>query len=394
MLLIAGHSLCCAQNLVYNGDLESYTNPPTGSGLLLEDFVPYWASYFNTPDYFSSIFMGEPGMINYCGTLPRSGKGMIGGYVLGYFPSSGYNREYLQGELTTPLKANTLYYAEMYVKPMLKSPVINFGIDRIGMAFTDKIYDYNASVAGRIEEIPEVENTSGIILELGEWTKISGCFMARGGETKIIIGNFRRDNETDSMQLPGAFGEEMYHDGMSYYLFDDITVKEMPAAYILPADTVACRDSLVILSAYPDDAATYAWSTGATTSQIETHKDGTFTVNITTKEGCIQQASATISTKYCGPVCPTLFMPNAFSPNDDGHNDFFQPMNGMDMTSLDLSVYNRFGERVFYGNGLKARWDGRSGNKPSDAGTYFYYSRYADCHGVEGSKKGDLILIR
>jgi gliding motility-associated-like protein len=196
------------------------------------------------------------------------------------------------------------------------------------------------------------------------------------------------------MQLPGAFGEDQFHSGLSYFLFDDILVKEMLPAYILPGDTLICRDSLINLSAYPDDAAIYTWSTGASTQFIQNGKAGTFTVAITTKEGCKQEAAVTINTKYCGPVCPQLFMPNAFSPNDDGRNDYFQPMNGADMSSLEFSVYNRFGERVFYGKGLETKWDGSFKDKPCDAGTYFYYSRYSDCHGVEGTRKGDIVLIR
>lgn len=394
VLLLATTSLCHAQNLVRNPGFESYKDPPGGGALLLEDFVYDWASYYNTPDYFNTHFMGESGMLSYCGTLPHDGKGIVGAYVLGFFPSSGYNREYLQGQLTEPLKANTTYYAEMYVRPMLNAPSINFAVDKIGMAFTDKHYDYNASFGGLIQEIPEVENKSGIIRNMEAWTKISGCFVASGGETKILIGNFRKDMETDTMQLPGAFGEEIYHNGMSYYLFDDILVKEVTAAFISPNDTLVCRDSTVTLSAFPDDGSSYQWNNGATTPSIQTNKAGDFTVSFTTKEGCPQQASATISTRYCGPVCPELFVPTAFSPNQDGLNDYFQPSNSVDMTALEMSVYNRFGQRVFYGSGLNARWDGQSDGKDCDVATYFFYSRYQDCHGVAHTKKGDVVLIR
>jgi gliding motility-associated-like protein len=288
-----------------------------------------------------------------------------------------------------------MYYAEMYVKPMLKSPTINFGIDKLGIAFTEKHYGLaTASDLLMIEEIPEVENKSGVVTEINTWTKVSGCFIAQGGETKIIIGNFRTDKETDTTQLPGAFGEEQFHSGMSYFLFDDILVKEIDPAYILPGDTLICRDTIINLSAYPEDAATFAWSTGSVTQTIQTDKAGTLTVDITTKDGCKQQATVTINTKYCGPVCPQLFMPNVFSPNGDGNNDYFQPMNSVDMSSLEFSVYNRLGERVFYGKGLGTKWNGHFKNKPCDVGTYFYYSRYNDCHGVELTKKGDVALIR
>ncbi|RYZ29598.1 MAG: gliding motility-associated C-terminal domain-containing protein, partial [Sphingobacteriales bacterium] len=258
----------------------------------------------------------------------------------------------------------------------------------------DSHYDYADVDSFLIDEEPDVENTSGIITEMNEWTKISGCFRAKGGEYKIIIGNFRKDSQTDTAQLPGAFGEETYKSGMSYFLFDDILVKEIPEAYILPADTVVCRDSFYVLSAYPENARSYTWNTSAATQSITTNKYGNFTVTIVTNEGCVQEASVTVHTKFCGPVCPPLYMPNAFSPNNDGLNDYFAPANAIDMREVDFSIYNRYGQRVYSGHSLKSSWDGRYGDKLCDAGTYFYYSRYTDCHGVDFTLKGDVALIR
>jgi gliding motility-associated-like protein len=387
---------CCkvhAQNLVRNGDFEQYTN---SGGLLLEEWVPGWYSYFTTPDYYNTFLWSVGGVHDYCGTLPRSGDGMIGGYQLGYWGAMpAYNREYIQGELTEPLKPNTLYYAEVYVKPMLKSPVINFGIKNIGIALTDKHYiSYDSTDAYIINETPEVEYSSNVINEMTEWTKVSGCFIAKGGETKIIIGNFKTDDQTDTAQLPGAFGEEQFHSGMSYYLFDDVLVKEMPAAFILPKDAVICRDSTLTLTAYPDNALTYEWNTGVTTQSIEVNKASNYSVVIITAEGCKQEADGKVITKYCGPGCSELFMPNAFSPNDDGNNDYFMPMNPEDISGMELSIYNRLGERVFYTNKLDGKWDGHFRDRLCDIGNYFYYLKYRDCKEEAYVKKGDLVLLK
>lgn len=385
-----------AQNLVLNSSFEDYT--PNPSMVYLEDVVHHWFAYFTTPDYYSTDFLGEDGVEDFCGTLPRTGQAMVGGYQLGNFNDPKlYHREYIQGKLSEPLKANTVYYAEMYVKPMLKSPVINWGISNLGMAFTDKHYTTPAStVQFIIDEIPEIIHSAAPIIDRSEWTKISGCFIAQGGENSIIIGNFNKDEDTERTLIPGATGEDEWGQGMSYFLFDDILVKEMPeqGAYILPADTLICRDSTIQLTAYPLDAEQYTWSTGKTGNPLVVSQAGTYKVYLLTKEGCELEATARISTKFCGPVCPDLHMPNAFSPNEDGLNDHFQPMNNADITGMEMSIYNRWGERVFYGGNISSKWDGRYKDQFCDQGIYYYYIRYKDCYGAEKERKGEINLIR
>jgi gliding motility-associated-like protein len=392
LLVCMGCKPLLAQNLVRNNGFEEYTLNP--SAIYLEDVVHHWYAYFSTPDYFSLDIMDTQQLTAYCGTIPHGGRGMAGSYQLGYFPDMpGYNREYIQGELTEPLKPNTLYYAEMYVKPMMKSPAISWAIGNLGMAFTHKHYNrIDSTDTFLIKEIPEVEYTGTAITDRSSWTKVSGCFKAEGGETKIIIGNFRNDAATDTALLPGA----VHHPGdytMSYYLFDDLLVKEMPAAYIYPAEALICKDSTIDLKAFPEGVQ-YAWNTGATANPLTVSKAGTYQVNIITAEGCVLSATADVSVKHCGPVCPPLYMPNAFSPNGDGLNDYFLPMNTEDITYITLSIYNRWGERVFQSNALKGRWDGTFNALPCDAGTYQYDVRYRDCHGEAKAKKGDIALVR
>jgi|GEM_PF-1042034 len=389
-LLVLG-PLAGGQNLVRNPGFESYS--PNPSGLYLEDVLPGWYSYFTTPDYFSAELWDPALLQDYCGTLPRTGHAMAGGYQLGFFPNlPAYNREFIQGELTEPLKPHTLYYAEMYVKPMRKTPVINWAVGNLGIAFTHKHYTRTDSTdTFMIEELPEVAYNGPAITSLTEWTKISGCFRAQGGETKIIIGNFRKDGATDTALLPGAGNDDDYR--MSYYLFDDLLVREIPEAYISPAEARICKDSAIVLTAFPEGAQ-YSWSTGEVTNTITVSRAGVYTVHILTPEGCVRQAEANITVKHCGPVCPDLYMPNAFSPNGDGNNDHFRPMNMEDITAITLSIYNRWGQRVYYSSSLNAKWDGLFNARPCDAGTYFYQVRYKDCHGVAKSGKGSLTLLR
>jgi gliding motility-associated-like protein len=392
-----------AQNLVKNGSFESYYNPPINNQVLLEDFVKDWSSYITTPDYYSTILWSPSGVQNYCGTLPRTGSGMVGGYQLGYFPSNGYNREYIQGELTDTLKAGKMYYAEVYVKPMVKSPVISWAIKNIGFALTDKNYTTIPSAPQfLIPESPEVEYQSSVITDLTNWTKISGCFIAKGGETKIIIGNFQKDENTDAQKI--GSGNSSYD--LSYYLLDDVSVTEIGTVSITP-DTTICAGKTVTLTAFYPGASSYLWNTGATTSSINVSSAGNYSVQISIPGGCDVSASVIVTVRNCEivdpplpnpspiPVCPPLMLADAFTPNGDGRNDQFRIINRESIQLVELSIYNRWGEKVFSTSNINTGWDGTYKGEPGEIGTYGYQLWYRDCHnGSVLYKKGDVTLIR
>lgn len=73
-----------------------------------------------------------------------------------------------------------------------------------------------------------------------------------------------------------------------------------------------------------------------------------------------------------------LFIPEGFSPNDDGSNDVFS-IKGLDENGAKLTVYNRWGNMVFVKEGTELSWDGKAnvnsirfGNDKLPTGTYFY----------------------
>ncbi len=87
--------------------------------------------------------------------------------------------------------------------------------------------------------------------------------------------------------------------------------------------------------------------------------------------------------------------PNAFTPNGDGHNDLFC-LAGDPLTVYDdfsLSVFNRWGERVFWTNYSSAGWNGMYKNVPAGQGVYVYTAQITD-HGKTTTLKGNVTLIR
>ena len=90
---------------------------------------------------------------------------------------------------------------------------------------------------------------------------------------------------------------------------------------------------------------------------------------------------------------PNIFIPNAFSPNNDGKNDILY-VSGDYIESMDWIIYDRWGEKVFHSTDITQGWDGKYKNNDCQAGVY-YYKLEIKC---EGGKTfltgGDVTLIR
>jgi gliding motility-associated-like protein len=67
----------------------------------------------------------------------------------------------------------------------------------------------------------------------------------------------------------------------------------------------------------------------------------------------------------------SIYIPNAFTPNEDGLNERFSPI-GYGLTDLEMTIYNRWGQAVYNGSGLSASWDGTINGKMAQQGVYFY----------------------
>ena len=87
----------------------------------------------------------------------------------------------------------------------------------------------------------------------------------------------------------------------------------------------------------------------------------------------------------------TLYIPNVFTPNGDGKNDYFE-IGGADNPCTDfnkLTIYNRWGKKVFEAEGSQLRWDGTVNGNRLTEGVYFYV-----LEGEEGRREGSVTLLR
>lgn len=91
----------------------------------------------------------------------------------------------------------------------------------------------------------------------------------------------------------------------------------------------------------------------------------------------------------------SLYIPNAFTPNDDGNNDLFRPR-AKGVALYKLRVYNRWGQLIFETDDPNKGWNGRLRDQLQPFGTYVYMVQYA-YYGKETQalqQKGTFMLIR
>ncbi len=93
-------------------------------------------------------------------------------------------------------------------------------------------------------------------------------------------------------------------------------------------------------------------------------------------------------------ICDGVFIPSAFSPNGDGINDVLTPIIVSNLTLMEFSIYNRWGQQVFTTNHPKVGWTGnRINNASFDIGTYVYIIKYR-CNGKDHLISGNVTLLR
>jgi gliding motility-associated-like protein len=90
-----------------------------------------------------------------------------------------------------------------------------------------------------------------------------------------------------------------------------------------------------------------------------------------------------------------IAVPSAFTPNNDGLNDFLYPHNALKATDLEFKVFNRWGQLVFSTHNWREKWNGNVNGIMQSPGVFAWYLKYT--HSVTGQKvfqKGTTMLIR
>ena len=152
--------------------------------------------------------------------------------------------------------------------------------------------------------------------------------------------------------------------------FLDVDILENPSPN-LGEDAIICVKQLEV-SLNPGNFVSYLWSDGSTNPTFEVPTGGgTYAVQVTDNMGCIGRDSVELIQQ-----CPTVFyIPNVFSPNQDGQNDAFRIF-GEDISSMNLTIFNRWGVQVFKTNDINRSWDGNFQGQAAPEGVYIFQFEY------------------
>lgn len=176
-----------------------------------------------------------------------------------------------------------------------------------------------------------------------------------------------------------------------------VIVQQKPPEVIW--DTTIVIGEKVFLNAYAGDGFVYKWIPDSAIScstcfnpVAEPHGDAKYTLVISDTAGCFELPSY-----YSFTIRPltAVDVPNAFTPNGDGINDFIFPDGWGIKSMVEFKIFNRWGQLLFKTSNINEGWDGTYKGTPQNADTYTYLitvNTWVDNKQI--SKKGVFTLVR
>jgi len=165
--------------------------------------------------------------------------------------------------------------------------------------------------------------------------------------------------------------------GFGCYDIDTLNIGVLPTYGIeITQDTFAIEGEAVQLETFTDgNFVSYQWVpvSGLSDATLpdpvaNVTASTTYTLIAENDYGCVESDSVFIE------LVEDITVYNAFSPNDDFINDYFEIDNAYKYPEIIVEVYNRWGTRIFYSKGYsdENRWDGTYNGKDVPVGTYYY----------------------
>lgn len=159
----------------------------------------------------------------------------------------------------------------------------------------------------------------------------------------------------------------------------------------LPAEVIGCEGEGTVLDAFSPDIEEYYWSTGDTSSSIVVYDIDDYNVRISNYCGTVYYDT------HAGlEICShTIFIPNTFTPDGDDINDYWR-VYANNISSIDITIVNRFGDTVFKSNNAEKVWlgDKNESRYYLENGIYFYTILYKDENGDSHKMTGNINLMR
>ncbi|MEN0005769.1 MAG: gliding motility-associated C-terminal domain-containing protein [Bacteroidota bacterium] len=360
-------TLLLSQNLFQNPDFESFTAIPLVEASFEE--LDSWDRVCFTPDFlhvdgfpFQNPFWSD--------FFPDEGDGAI-------FMASGFFDEKLEEavgqQLAQPLQAGGLY--KFSLDMMLQGSATGSGAIRVYGLESPPVLDPDNTFSAS-EGLAGAE----LLFEIGQigsrnlYTTYTACFKPIKSYQYLVIAAHLQLVFADNAALELVLSAEEQQD-------------------ILGPDTLACAEDGFSLTIPPfvDEA---QWENGDTITLRPIPSSGLYSIEAVSN-GCLLEDTIAVAIEFCIP--PSLFIPNAFSPNDDGINDYFEVYSNYSFKEFELQIYDRWGSQVFRSSDPSSFWNGEINGANANIGTYLVCLKYrlnGDPSGSMRVETSDLFLLR
>ena len=203
MALFSWATIATAQNLVPNGNFDTFNCPTTYTGIATQvsaNMPGWYSSNCASPDVFSNCGVTTGGNrtmapdVIFGYQYARSGNGFMGlGFYSGWF-------EYMGAKLTQPLEAGEVYKVSFWVAC---ADNIVWAADEIGAYFSTSLDSCKSGFGGTVfNYTPQFVNEKRPFITDTVWTEVKREFVAAGGEEYITLGYFKPIAVADFYKFP------------------------------------------------------------------------------------------------------------------------------------------------------------------------------------------------
>lgn len=199
-----------------------------------------------------------------------------------------------------------------------------------------------------------------------------------------------------SVTESGTYGVTVVNSG-GCTATDEVQLDFLPKPFVEAGDDVSsdCVKG-VMLNGIGDGLPVWEPSLGLSndnTFEVNAAPINTTTYYLTVNNGTCKATDSLVVTSECS----SIYVPSAFTPNNDGLNDVFKAF-GKELNSFRLVIYNRWGEKIFQTLDINLGWDGNYRGSPAPLGLYIWELEASDKFGEpilnDIQSRGTVSLVR
>lgn len=238
-----------------------------------------------------------------------------------------------------------------------------------------------------------------------------GAEVCRGSQVQLsasgaVTYKWIPANSLDNPLIPNPLASPSISTTYTVIGTDGVCFQDVKQVVVLVHDlpTAEAGDNLMIVSGETvslngqGTGSSFNWSppnglscTDCPTPEASPAQTTTYMLTVTNEYGCQRRDSVVIRVGCDNDV---VFIPNAFSPNEDGQNDVFY-VRSKGLRNVDyLRIYDRWGKLMFESNSLSQGWDGTNNGKPVMPGVYIYHLKATCSNGQMIMMQGNVTVVK